>query len=334
MRELLDPELASIVAGMRARGITGAFNDDILKVRARFAAAVAAARASTPLPEVGSVEDRIAVHDGREVPVRIYRPIGVDTAPTCVFFHGGGFMLGSVELMDDIARKLCRDTGVIIVSVDYRLAPEHRFPAAHEDAFAATSWMIEQGAKIGGNGVFAVIGESAGANLAASTALLLRDRGVRLAAQLLDSPGLDFARDLQRIDVPPGDFPMLTCADLRIITSTYLGEADPATFPPSPMRAADLTDSPPTIIAVAGCDPLQSEGIAYAKRLQAAGVPTIVRRFADMFHPFLGFFAASRSAAAANDLLCADLSQLLCRSDARSVTQIVATPEPRWMENL
>ena len=325
MGEPLDPQLASIVAGLRARGITGAFDESIAKVRTRFAAAVAAARANTPLPEVDSVEDRIAVHDGREVPVRLYRPVGVDTAPVCAFFHGGGFMLGSVELMDDIARKLCRDTGAILMSVDYRLAPEYRFPAAHEDALAATSWMIEQGAKIGGNGVYAVVGESAGANLAASAALQLRDRGIPLAAQLLVSPGLDFARDLQNIEVPADDFPMLTCADLRVISNTYLGEADPATFPPSPLRAADLTRSPPTIIAVAGHDPLRSEGIAYAKRLKAAGVPVILRCFPDMFHPFLGFFAASRSAAAANDLLCADLSRALGRSEPLDTTQIVGS---------
>ncbi|AQV98957.1 alpha/beta hydrolase [Cupriavidus necator] len=304
----LDPELAAIVAAMREAGAPAPFSGTPAQARERMRSAILAARTRTPLPEVGAIEDGIAVHDGQRVPVRVYRPVAASAASaTVVFFHGGGFVLGSVELMDDIARKLCRDLDAVVVSVDYRLAPEHPFPAAHDDALAATLWAIRNVAALGGDRErIAVAGESAGANLAASTALLLRDRGETLAAQLLIVPGVDLARDTQKLDAARGDFPMLSPADLRDISRLYLGEraALAGTFPPSPMHAADVRGLPPAAVAVAGHDPLCEEGTRYAARLIAAGVPVRLLRFDDMFHPFFGFFEASASARRANDDIC------------------------------
>jgi acetyl esterase len=216
-------------------------------------------------------------------------------------------VLGSVELMDDIARKLCRDMNAVVVSVDYRLAPEHPFPAAHDDALTATLWAIRNVAALGGDAArVAVAGESAGGNLAASTALTLRDRGERLAAQLLVVPGVDLARDTSLIEAKRSDFPMLSPSDLRDISRLYMGlnPAQAGTFPPSPLHAADFTGLPPAVIAVAGHDPLCEEGLAYAERLGAAGVPVQVHRFEDMFHPFFGFFGASAAARRANNEIC------------------------------
>lgn len=308
----LDPELAAIVAAMRASNAPPPFSGTPEQARERMRRAVAAARARSARPTVSSIEDSVAVHGGLHVPVRIYRPGDCDhddgaTVPTVVFFHGGGFVLGSVDLWDDIARKLCRDVKAVVVSVDYRLAPEHPFPAAHDDALAATMWASRNVASLGGDASrVAVAGESSGGNLAASTSLTLRERGERLAAQLLVVPGVDVARDTTRIEARGTDFPMLTPSDLRDITRLYMGPhtACSAGFPPSPLHARSFAGLPPAVIALAGHDPLQEEGLAYAALLRADGVPVNVLQFADMFHPFLGFFQASASAHRANDEVC------------------------------
>jgi acetyl esterase len=305
---MLDPQLAAIVAAMRAKQAPPPFSGTPAEARARMRQAIMAARERTPLPAVGSTQDCLAEDAGASVAARVYRPVAAKALlPTVVFFHGGGFVLGSVELMDDIARKLCRDLNAVIVSVDYRLAPEHPFPAAHDDAITATSWAIKNVSALGGDvSRMAVAGESSGGNLAASTALTLRDRGSRLAAQLLIVPGVDIARDTRRIEAARSDFPMLSPADLRELARLYMGKraAQAAAFPPSPLHAADFASLPPAVIALAGHDPLYGEGLEYARRLEAAGVPVQLLRFEDMFHPFFGFFEVSASARRANDEIC------------------------------
>ncbi|MFM0730956.1 alpha/beta hydrolase [Paraburkholderia sediminicola] len=304
----LDPELAAIVSALRAAHAPPPFSGTPEQARERMRRAIMAARERSPLPVVGVVEDALAGFGGAHVPVRVYRPQDAQSGlATVVFFHGGGFVLGSIELMDDIARKLCRDLNAVVVSVEYRLAPEHPFPAAHDDAVTATLWAIRNVAALGGDASrIAVAGESAGGNLAASTALTLRDRGERLTAQLLVVPGVDLARDTLRIEAKRSDFPMLSPSDLRDISRLYLGlnPAQGGMFPPSPLHAADFSGLPPAVIAVAGHDPLCEEGLAYAERLGAAGVPVQVHWFEDMFHPFLAFFDASAAARRANDEIC------------------------------
>jgi len=311
----LDPQLAAIVAAMRASHTPPPFSGTPEQARQRMTRAIMAAREKTGVPAVGSVEDCIAAHGSLRVPVRIYRPANAQSpCPTVVFFHGGGFVLGSVELMDDIARKLCRDVDVAVVSVDYRLAPEHPFPAAHADAVVATAWAIHNAKELGGDPIrVAVAGESAGANLATSAALAMRDAGLRLAAQLLVVPGVNFARDIVRIERQRPHHPMLCAADLRDIGRLYLGAelAHAKESPPSPRHATTFEGLPPTVIALAGHCPLLEEGADYAQRLIAAGVPTQVLQFDDMFHPFFGFFEASASAKRANDAICAAFAACL-----------------------
>jgi acetyl esterase len=311
----LDPQLAAIVAAMRANKAPPPFSGTPAEARERMRRAVMAARERTTLPVVASTEDRVAEHQGLRVPVRVYRPVSAEAAlPTVVFLHGGGFVLGSVELMDDIARKLCRDVEAVVVSVDYRLAPEHPFPAAHDDALAATRWALDHAEMLGGDpSRVALAGESAGANLAACAALALRGQARPLAAQLLVVPGLDMARDVAAIEARGIDYPMLAPADLREIARLCMGASAhrAAEVPPSPLRAANVAGLPPTLIAVAGHDPLREEGLAYAHRLEAAGVPTRLLAFDDMFHPFFGFFAHSAAAGRAHDAICRSLSDRL-----------------------
>jgi acetyl esterase len=316
----LDPELAAVVSAMRAANAPPPFSGTPGQARERMRRAIVAVRARYPLPIVGAVEDALAKCDGAHVPVRVYRPKEAQPGlPTVVFFHGGGFVLGSVELMDDIARKLCRDMHAVVVSVDYRLAPEHPFPAAHDDALTATLWAIRNVSALGGDASrVAVAGESAGGNLAASTALTLRDRKERLAAQLLVVPGVDLTRDTFLIEAKRSDFPMLSPADLRDVSRLYMGpnSAQAGMSPPSPLHATDFSGLPPAVLAIAGQDPLCEEGLAYAARLDAAGVPVEVLRFEDMFHPFLGFFEVSASARRANDKICRAFAALLQRRPA------------------
>jgi acetyl esterase len=311
MTRPLDPDLAKIVAFLKEVKAPPPFSGTPAEARARLHHGIMGAREGVTLPEVASMEDRDAEHDGSRVPVRIYRPVGPQQPrPTVLFFHGGGFVLGSIELMEDIATKLCRDLDAVVVSVEYRLAPEHPFPAAHEDALTATRWAIRHAASLGGDPTrVALSGESSGGNLAACTAMTLRDEGdpkERIAAQLLIVPVVDMAHDTHAMDSQGIDFPMLTPADLREIARLAMGEkaAAAAGFPPSPLRAANFAGLPPAVIVVAGHDPLNPEAVAYGERLKAAGVPTEVMIFDDMFHPFFGFFEASASARRANDAVC------------------------------
>lgn len=266
------------------------------ETRRQMEAAAAALERSAPPIAVRRVDDALAIDGGDTVPVRIYRsdaPSGV----VALFYHGGGFIVGSVTQSDRIARKLCQDTGATIVSIDYRLAPEHPFPAAHRDALTAALWAVRHLEDLDGDRL-ALIGESAGANLAASTAIACRDRDVALAAQVLIVPGLDFGRDMRAMGVLDRTFPMLNHTDLADIMRLYLGEDRllSAGSPPSPLRAASLAGVAPALIAVAGHCPMRSEGIAYAARLVEEGVTVEMLHFPDMFHPFLGFFDRSAGA--------------------------------------
>lgn len=314
----LDPQLAGIARAAAQAGAPPPFSGTPEQARRRMRLAIERGRAGKPLPEVFSAQDAVASAAvdgvGIDVPVRIYRPApGSGPVPTVVFFHGGGFVLGSVDLMDDVARKLCRDTGAVVVSVDYRLAPENPFPAAHDDALAATRWALDNVDALGGDrGRVAVAGESAGANLATSAALLVarQDPGA-LAAQLLVVPGVDLARDVAEIEARGIDYPMLGPDDLRAISSLYLGAAPQCAmaFPPSPLRAHSLAGAPPALVVLAGHDPLRPEGLAYADKLARSGVPVEVLGVDDMFHLFFGMFAASPGARRANDRICEAFSR-------------------------
>ncbi len=270
------------------------------------------------LAEVGSVSDENIPGPAGPLTVRIYRPAGPAPAPTVVFFHGGGFVFGDLDTHDDHARLLCRDVGAVVVSVDYRLAPEHAFPAGFEDCLAATQWAAVSIGRLGGDSArLAVAGDSAGGNLAAAVAQACRDEGLDLAGQLLIYPSTDM-RDsgyASRVDNARGYF--LTEEDLRWFHGHYLADpADAADPRASVLLTTDLRGLAPAIIGVAGYDPLRDEGVAYGEALEAAGVPVLLRRYADLIHGFFGMGALSPAAMTAVSQLTADLRELLSRHGA------------------
>ncbi|MEU9148354.1 alpha/beta hydrolase [Streptomyces sp. NPDC048349] len=225
------------------------------------------------------------------VPVRIYRPDPRQwpgPRPTVVFLHGGGFVLCDLDTHDTTVRTLCRTAGAAVVSVDYRRAPEHRFPAAVQDAHAALCWAGAHLAELGGDpGALVVAGDSAGGNLAAAAVLLARERGgPAVALQALVYPALDAAQDTASYRTyAHGCF--LTAAHLRWFWEQYLGPDGDGGHPlASPLRA-DLTGLPPAHLVVAGCDPLRDEGRAYHRRLTEYGVPSVMDAHPGMFHGFL-----------------------------------------------
>jgi acetyl esterase len=239
---------------------------------------------------VASVTDRTIPGPAGEIPVRIYTPAGKPPFPVLVYFHGGGWVIGSLESHDGTCRDLANGAGSIVVSVDYRLAPENRFPAAAEDAYAATKWVAENAASIGADaGRVAIGGDSAGGNLTAVVALMARDRGgPRLAFQLLVYPVTDVARDTRSYEENADGY-FLTRKAMEWFWGHYLGRpTDGENAYASPLRAASLAGLPPALVITAEFDPLRDEGEAYARRLEEAGVHVRLKRYDGMIHGFFG----------------------------------------------
>jgi acetyl esterase len=252
-------------------------------------AAGVARRVPPRRPEtIHHVEDRVIPGPAGDLPVRVYRPSNQPGLPLLVWFHGGGWVIGDLEGSDLSLRKVANRAGSIIVSVDYRLAPEHRFPAAVEDCFAATRWAVKNAHSLGADGTrVAVGGESAGGNLAAVVALLAREAGTpRLAHQALVYPVTDFDLASPSYHANAEGY-LLTRYSMEWFWAHYLGAAgDGSDWRASPMRAASLAGLPSTHIITAEFDPLRDEGEAYAARLREAGVPVISTRYEGMIHAF------------------------------------------------
>ncbi|HVE94302.1 MAG TPA: alpha/beta hydrolase [Acidimicrobiales bacterium] len=234
-----------------------------------------------------SAEDLQIPGPAGEIPVRVYRHADSKPRPTVVFFHGGGWVIGSVHTHDSQARLLAEGAEAVVVSVDYRLAPEHPFPAALDDCTAATRWALGHAATLGGSpAVVAVAGDSAGGNLAAAVALRLRESGAGLAAQLLIYPVTD-ASCATRSYAENAEGYFLEAATMRWFWSHYLGDAA-ATAESSVIEATDLRGLPPAIVVTAQYDPLRDEGVAYAKRLSEAGVDVTLVQCDGLIHGFFG----------------------------------------------
>jgi acetyl esterase len=250
---------------------------------------------------VARVKDHRVPGQGGEIPLRLYHPGGDEPLPAVVFFHGGGWVVGNIETHDGYCRALAHAAGVIVASVDYRLAPEHPFPAGVEDAYAATCWVAKHASQLGADPKRLVVaGDSAGGNLAAAVALMARDRGgPTLALQLLIYPITDcnFETPSYR-DNAEGYF--LTRETMIWFWKHYLpSEADRRQAYASPLRAASLRGLPPALVLTAEYDPLRDEGEAYAQRLTDAGVSTKLIRYDGMIHGFvrrLRIFQAARTA--------------------------------------
>lgn len=241
-------------------------------------------------PELARIENRlIPGPDGGQLPVRIYVPHGSGPFGMCLYFHGGGWVLNNMDTHDELVRRLAATSGCVFVNVDYRLAPEHKFPAAVNDAYAALSWAHDNASSIGGDPRrIAVSGDSAGGNLAAVLCLVTRDRqGPAISYQALIYPitDCDFERPSYRNNAE-GYF--LTRREMLWFWNQYVTSADQMRHPyASPLLAESLKGLPPALILVAEYDPLCDEGEAYATALQAAGVDVEVLRYDGMIHAFI-----------------------------------------------
>jgi acetyl esterase len=238
---------------------------------------------------VADVSDRTVPGPAGPVPVRIYRPAGAGDGPLPVltWFHGGGFVIGDLQTGDPTARKLANRTGALVVSVDYRLAPEHRFPAAADDSFAVVEWLAANAAELGGDPTrIAVGGDSAGGNMAAVSAQRAVGAGIDLRAQALVYPVIDLRMGTPSY-VENAEGLLLTAAGMAWFIAHYLGDDGRADDPRgTPLLAASVAGVAPATIVTAQFDPLRDEGIAYAERLGAQGVKVHHLHYDDMLHGF------------------------------------------------
>jgi acetyl esterase len=340
LRTELDPEVVEVIEEIEAAGVPE-----------WSAMSVASARrveddvfSGDDPPEVEFVRDLSIPGPGGDLPIRVYRHAYAggedadsdgedddsdgeddDSLPVLVYYHGGGWVLGTLDSIDGVCRRLARRGECVVVSVDYRLAPEHPFPAAVEDAYAALRWVAEHADTFGGDpDRLAVGGTSAGGNLAAVTALRARDatedptraedpsqaNAPDIARQFLFYPITDYAFDTDSY-AENGDGPLLTETDMRWFWDHYLrSDVDGANPYASPLRAPNLSDLPPATVLTCGFDPLREEGVAYAERLESAGVAVRHDHHPDQPHGFLSTSESVSAAERALDEIGAELRSL------------------------
>ncbi len=245
-------------------------------------------------PKIGRVEDHAVPGPAGDIPVRIYWPDGVGPLPVMVWFHGGGWVLGDLDTADSTCRSLAAKSGAVVVSVDYRLAPESPYPAGVDDALAAVSWVAANASELGGDpDRVAVGGDSAGGNLATVTALQARrNGGPPLCFQLLVYPVTNGMMSHPSYG-ENGEGYQLTADSMQWFYELYLGEGDPKDPLVSPLYAADedLAELPPTFVITAEFDPLRDEGEAYARRLKQVWVAVELARYDGQIHGFFGLDA-------------------------------------------
>lgn len=249
--------------------------------------------AFAPPVDLASVTDTTFPGPGGEVPIRVYRPHGDGLLPGVVFFHGGGFVIGTIDTHDTVCRLLAAEAGAVVVSVEYRLAPEHPFPAGVEDCIAATAWVAAEAASLDIDAARLVVcGDSAGGNLAAVVAQRARDHGPALAFQALMYPAVDADRAHYPSVTDNAEGYLLEAETMAWFQQHYVAdgaEVDPHDPRISPLRAPSLAGVAPAYVVTAEYDPLRDEGEAYAAALEAAGVPVEMVRYDGMIHGFWNF---------------------------------------------
>jgi acetyl esterase len=267
-------------------------------------------------PDVAEVRDLAARGPAGSVPLRLYRPIGTTGAtvlPVLVYYHGGGWVIGDLDTHDTLCRELANRSGCAVVAVDYRLGPEHRFPAAVDDCFAATRWVRDHAAQLGLDAArLAVGGDSAGGNLAAVVSIDARDRGdLPIAFQLLVYPATDQHRTAAS-HAENGEGYFLTRETMDYFVGHYIADrAQYDDWRASPLLHPDLSNLPPALVLTAGFDPLRDEGAAYAERLTAAGNRARYVLFPRQIHGFLTMGKVIDEADTAVALCAAELRRAL-----------------------
>ncbi|MGH7334690.1 MAG: alpha/beta hydrolase [Candidatus Rokuibacteriota bacterium] len=286
----LDPQAQKVIDAMAALNLKPVEESTPDEARESMRSRTAALG---PVEDVAAVADHRVPVSGGEITVRVYAPGGSGPHPALVFYHGGGWVIGDLETHDGICRSLTNAAGCVVASVDYRLAPEHRYPVAVEDSHAALGWVTTNAPRLGIDPRrVAVGGDSAGGNLATVVSLMARDRRTPLPVfQALVYPVTDLNLDTPSYRENATGY-VLTREGMRWFFRHYFARDEQGREPyGSPLRAANLGGLPPALVLTAGCDPLRDEGEAYAARLRDAGVPVTHVRYPGMFH---GFFRMTR----------------------------------------
>jgi acetyl esterase len=295
---VLDPEIQAAVDMMNAA--PGPPGHLIPVAQSRAAHDLETAEFSGAGPAVASVSEVVVPGPGGDIGVRVFRPEGEGPLPLVAYLHGGGWVIGSLDGFDPLCRALANASGAVVASIDYRLAPEHPFPAGPDDARAAVRWLASHAADLGADGGrFAIAGDSAGGNLATVTARRLRDEGGSpIRFQALIYPVCDSALNTPSYREFDSGFG-LTTLGMKRYWELYLDGSDGHQPDASPLAVEDLSGMPPTFVLTAGYDVLRDEGEAYAAALEAAGVPVTLRRYDGAIHGFFRWLRRSQLSRAA-----------------------------------
>lgn len=279
----LDPQVQAVLEKAKQQGIP-----PLHKLSVEAARKVNLSAMAAPPEDVWKVENRQLAGPAGGIPVRIYAPRSEAPLPVVVYYHGGGWVVGDLESADVLCRQLANGANSIVVSVDYRLAPEHKFPAAAEDAYAAAAWVAEHAASLDADpNRIAVAGDSAGGNLAAAVTLMARDRGFpSIRFQLLVNPVTHYAFETESYRSNAEGYG-LTTETMKWFWGRYLAQEQDGQHPYASPLLADLGGLPPALVLTAEFDPLRDEGEAYADRLREAGVPVEAKRYEGMVHGFI-----------------------------------------------
>lgn len=300
MPVVLDSDAAAVYKAFQEAGRPPYESGTPIEARAMYLAGRPVSNPEPPELESAKPLSIPAPHGA--IPARIYTPKTLrktnGLAPCLVFYHGGGWVIGDLDSHDVVCRKLAHEGELIVISIDYRLAPEHKFPAAADDAITAVKWVASNARDLGIDASQILVGgDSAGGNLAAVVALAARDGdGPKLAGQVLIYPATDFAMTHPSHSEPETSI-LLTHSVIKWFCNHYLGDADIDNWRASPARAKTLAGLPPAYVLTAGADPLRDEGDEYAERLKAAGVPVAYKHFPGQFH---GFFTMGKLLPQAN----------------------------------
>lgn len=299
----LDSQIAGVLAQAKAMGGKPIHQQTV--EQARSALAMLCTMGGRSAAAIASAQDRTIPGPAGDIPVRIYTPTGVGPFPALCFFHGGGFVLGDLKTHDGVCREIAAGAECVVVAVDYRLAPEHKYPAAADDCEAAVRWTVEHAGELNVDaGRVAVGGESAGGNLSAVVAQRLRDRGgPGLVAQLLVYPAARLVGDPTASMLANAEGYFLEVKDMEWFMDHYFGAdtASAALVDASPGFAADLAGLPPALVITAEFDPLCDDGEFYAGALKQAGVETTLTRYDGAIHGFWNFFGILKLGRAAMD---------------------------------
>lgn len=300
-RTLLTPAMAGLLTRIQRAQRPPFHSQSPAQARAAYeAAAEVLEPPRAPLPRVESL--RLPAADGTPLRARLYAP---DTGrlPVVLYLHGGGFVIGGLDTHDSLCRQIALHSGAAVVALDYRLAPEHRFPTAVDDAWAALRWLAAQAASLGLDGSrLAVAGDSAGGTLAATCAIHARDIGLPLAAQVLITPGTTAHADTSSHKLFANGF-LLEAGDIAWFFDHYIPHHHRRDWRFAPLEAEDLDGVAPACFILAECDPLVDEGLAYADRLRMAGVPVALELYRGLTHDFIKMGRVLKEAGAAHQII-------------------------------